>query len=177
MEREAILVGIDVGTSKVCALIGEVRRDGGLTIIGKGTMPATGLKKGVVVNIDQTVHSIAQAVEQAERLSGMKIDRAFVAVGGQHVESQNSPGTVAVSAPRSGKPSGKRSGAMSRGARPLPLNAVTPRACVSKTRAKRSPPMEVRLGRTTAQTAAAVTAASTALPPSRSAARPAVVAR
>jgi len=97
VEREAILVGIDVGTSKVCALIGEVRRDGGLTIIGKGTVPATGLKKGVVVNIDQTVHSIAQAVEQAERLSGMKIDRAFVAVGGQHVESQNSPGTVAVS--------------------------------------------------------------------------------
>ena len=57
----------------------------------------TGLKKGVVVNIDQTVHSIGQAVEQAERLSGWKIDRAFVSVGGQHVESQNSPGTVAVS--------------------------------------------------------------------------------
>ena len=97
MEREAILVGIDVGTSKVTALIGEVRRDGGLTIIGKGMVPATGLKKGQVVNIDQTVHSIGQAVEQAERLSGMKIDRAFVSVGGQHVESQNSPGTVAVS--------------------------------------------------------------------------------
>ena len=60
------------------ALIGEVHRDGGLTVIGKGTVPATGLKKGVVVNIDQTVHSIGQAVEQAERLSGMKIDRAFV---------------------------------------------------------------------------------------------------
>ena len=97
MEREAILVGIDVGTSKVCALIGEVHRDGGLTVIGKGTVPATGLKKGVVVNIDQTVHSIGQAVEQAERLSGMKIDRAYVSVGGSHVESQNSPGTVAVS--------------------------------------------------------------------------------
>jgi cell division protein FtsA len=97
VEREAILVGIDVGTSKVCALIGEVHRDGGLTVIGKGTVPATGLKKGVVVNIDQTVHSIGQAVEQAERLSGMKIDRAYVSVGGQHVESQNSPGTVAVS--------------------------------------------------------------------------------
>jgi cell division protein FtsA len=97
VEREAILVGIDVGTSKVCALIGEVHRDGGLTVIGKGTVPATGLKKGVVVNIDQTVHSIGQAVEQAERLSGMKIDRAYVSVGGAHVESQNSPGTVAVS--------------------------------------------------------------------------------
>ena len=97
MEREAVLVGIDVGTTKVTALIGEVGRDGGLTIIGKGTMATTGLKKGVVVNIEQTVHSISGAVEQAERLSGWKIDRAFIGVGGQHVESQNSRGAVAVS--------------------------------------------------------------------------------
>ena len=96
MEREAVLVGIDVGTSKVCALIGEVARDGRLTIMGHGTVPASGLKKGVVINIDQTVHSIAEAVEKAERLSGWKIDRAFVGVGGQHVESLNSPGQVAV---------------------------------------------------------------------------------
>ena len=96
MEREAVLVGIDVGTSKVCALIGEVSRDGRLTIMGHGTVPASGLKKGVVINIDQTVRSIADAVERAERLSGWKIDRAFVGVGGQHVESLNSPGQVAV---------------------------------------------------------------------------------
>lgn len=98
MEREAVLVGIDVGTSKVCALIGEVSRDGRLTIMGHGTVPASGLKKGVVVNIDQTVRSIADAVERAERLSGWKIDRAFVSVGGQHVSSQNSTGQVAVTA-------------------------------------------------------------------------------
>ncbi|HEY7591368.1 MAG TPA: cell division protein FtsA [Candidatus Limnocylindrales bacterium] len=98
MEREAVLVGIDVGTTKVCALIGEVSRDGRLTIMGHGTVPASGLKKGVVVNIDQTVRSIADAVERAERLSGWKIDRAFVGVGGQHVESLNSTGQVAVSA-------------------------------------------------------------------------------
>jgi cell division protein FtsA len=98
VEREAVLVGIDVGTSKVCALIGEVSRDGRLTIMGHGTVPASGLKKGVVVNIDQTVRSIADAVERAERLSGWKIDRAFVSVGGQHVESQNSTGQVAVTA-------------------------------------------------------------------------------
>ena len=97
MEREAVLVGIDVGTTKVVALIGEVGRDGSLTIIGKGAVPATGLKKGVVVNIDQTVTSIANAVEGAERLSGWKIDRAFVGVGGSHVESLNSRGAVAVS--------------------------------------------------------------------------------
>jgi len=96
VEREAVLVGIDVGTSKVCALIGEVSRDGRLTIMGHGTVPASGLKKGVVINIDQTVRSIADAVERAERLSGWKIDRAFVGVGGQHVESLNSPGQVAV---------------------------------------------------------------------------------
>ena len=96
MEREAVLVGIDVGTSKVAALIGEISRDGRLTILGHGTVPANGLKKGVVVNIDQTVRSIADAVERAERLSGFKIDRAFVGVGGQHVESQNSTGQVAV---------------------------------------------------------------------------------
>ncbi len=98
MEREAVLVGIDVGTTKVCALIGEVSRDGRLTIMGHGTVPASGLKKGVVVNIDQTVRSIADAVERAERLSGWKIDRAFVGVGGQHVESLNSTGQVAVTA-------------------------------------------------------------------------------
>jgi cell division protein FtsA len=98
VEREAVLVGIDVGTTKVCALIGEVGRDGRLTIMGHGTVPASGLKKGVVVNIDQTVRSIADAVERAERLSGWKIDRAFVGVGGSHVSSLNSPGQVAVTA-------------------------------------------------------------------------------
>jgi cell division protein FtsA len=95
---EGVLVGIDVGTSKVCALIGEVGRDGRVTIIGHGTVPSSGLKKGAVVNIDQTVRSIADAVEKAERLSGWKIDKAFVGVGGAQVESLNSTGQVAVSA-------------------------------------------------------------------------------
>jgi cell division protein FtsA len=98
VEREAVLVGIDVGTTKVCALIGEVSRDGKLTIMGHGTVPASGLKKGVVVNIEQTVGSIREAVERAERLSGWRIDQAFVGVGGNHVSSQNSSGQVAVTA-------------------------------------------------------------------------------
>jgi cell division protein FtsA len=96
VEREAVLVAIDVGTSTVSALIGEVSRDGRLTIMGHGTVPSSGLKKGVVVNIDQTVRSISDSVERAERLSGWKIDRAIVNVGGQHVESLNSTGQVAV---------------------------------------------------------------------------------
>jgi cell division protein FtsA len=95
---EGVLVGIDVGTSKVCALIGEIGRDGRLTVIGHGTVPSAGLKKGAVVNIDQTVRSIRDAVERAERLSGWKIDKAFVGVGGSQIESLNSTGQVAVTA-------------------------------------------------------------------------------
>lgn len=100
MEREAVLVAIDIGTSKVVALIGEVTRDGALNIIGKGSPPAAGLKKGVVINIDQTTASIKAAIEGAERLSGYKLESAFVGVAGSHVESQNSRGAIAVSGPR-----------------------------------------------------------------------------
>ena len=97
MEYEAILVALDVGTSKVVVLVGEVTNDGALDIIGKGTMPTTGVKKGLVNNIDQTVSSIHGAIEQAERLSGLRLEAAFVGVGGDHLESLNSRGTVAVS--------------------------------------------------------------------------------
>ncbi len=95
---EGVLVGIDVGTSKVCALIGEIGRDGRISVIGHGTVPSSGLKKGAVVNIEQTVRSIADAVEKAERLSGWNIDKAFVGVGGAAIESLNSTGQVAVTA-------------------------------------------------------------------------------
>jgi cell division protein FtsA len=97
LEIEAILVALDVGTSKVVVLVGEVTNDGALDIIGKGTLPTTGVKKGLVNNIDQTVASIHQAIEQAERLSGLRLEAAFVNVGGDHLESLNSRGTVAVS--------------------------------------------------------------------------------
>jgi cell division protein FtsA len=97
LEIEAILVALDVGTSKVVVLVGEVTNDGALDIIGKGTLPTTGVKKGLVNNIDQTVTSIHQAIEQAERLSGLRLEAAFVGVGGDQLESLNSRGTVAVS--------------------------------------------------------------------------------
>jgi cell division protein FtsA len=100
MEREAVLVAVDVGTSKVVALIGEASRETGVTVIGKGSVESSGLKKGVVINIDQTVGSIRAAREAAERLSGYRIESAIVAVGGNHVESQNSRGAVAVSGAR-----------------------------------------------------------------------------
>jgi len=97
LEIEAILVALDVGTSKVVVLVGEVTNDGALDIIGKGSLPTTGVKKGLVNNIDQTVTSIHGAIEQAERLSGLRLEAAFVSVGGDHLESLNSRGTVAVS--------------------------------------------------------------------------------
>jgi cell division protein FtsA len=97
LEIEAVLVALDVGTSKVVVLVGEVTNDGAIDIIGKGTLPSSGVKKGLVNNIDQTVSSIHQAVEHAERLSGLRLEAAFVGVGGNHLESLNSRGTVAVS--------------------------------------------------------------------------------
>ena len=97
MEREAVLVGIDAGTTKVTTLIGEVGRGGDVNIIGYGTVPSAGLKKGMVANIDQTVASVGASLERAERHSGYKISSAFVSVGGSHVSSQNSRGVVAVS--------------------------------------------------------------------------------
>jgi cell division protein FtsA len=93
---QGTIVAIDVGTSKVCALIAELGRDNRLTVIGHGTVPSSGLKKGAVVNIDQTVRSIREAVERAETLSGWEIAGAFIGVGGAQVESLNSTGQVAV---------------------------------------------------------------------------------
>jgi cell division protein FtsA len=97
LEIEAVLAALDVGTSKVVVLVGEVASDGSLDIIGKGTLPASGVRKGLVNDIEQTVGSIHQAVVQAERLSGLRLEAAFVGVGGDHLESLNSRGTVAVS--------------------------------------------------------------------------------
>ena len=97
MEIEAVLVALDVGTSKVVVLVGEVAHDGSLDIIGKGTTSTQGVRKGLVNNIEQTVASIHKAVAQAERLSGLRLEAAFVGVGGDHLESLNSRGTVAVS--------------------------------------------------------------------------------
>lgn len=96
-ETEQTVVGIDVGTSKVVALIGEIAANGTVNVIGKGMRAAQGIKKGVVVNIEQTVLSISEAVDTAERTSGYELRGAYVGVGGGHVESLNSPGTVAVS--------------------------------------------------------------------------------
>ncbi|HEY4185836.1 MAG TPA: cell division protein FtsA [Polyangia bacterium] len=90
-----IIVGLDIGTTKIAAVVGEMGPDG-LDIIGIGTHPSRGLKKGVIVNIDSTVASIKQAILEAESMSGCEISQVYVGIAGGHIKGVNSTGTAAV---------------------------------------------------------------------------------
>ena len=92
----SILTGLDVGTSKVCALVGENAPDGAFAVLGYGVVPCSGLRKGVVVNIEATVDGIRGAVIEAEKSSGVRIGPAMVGVAGAHIRGLNSHGIVAV---------------------------------------------------------------------------------
>ena len=91
-----IMVGLDIGTSKVVAIVAELGLDGEIEIIGIGSHPSKGLKKGVVVNIETTVESIQRAVEEAELMAGCPIESVFVGIAGSHIRSLNSHGIVAI---------------------------------------------------------------------------------
>jgi len=91
-----MIVGLDIGTSKVVAIVGEIATDGGIEIIGIGSHPSKGLKKGVVVNIESTVHSIQRAVEEAELMAGCQIHSVYAGIAGSHIRSLNSHGIVAI---------------------------------------------------------------------------------
>jgi len=91
-----MVVGLDIGTSKIVALVAEVHMDKRVEILGVGMHPSQGLKKGVVINIDSTVSSIKAAVEEAERMAGVKIKSVFAGIAGSHVRSLNSHGIVAI---------------------------------------------------------------------------------
>jgi len=91
-----LIVGLDIGTSKVVAIVGEVLEDGELEVIGIGSHPSRGLKKGVVVNIESTVHSIQRAVEEAELMAGCQIHSVYAGIAGSHIRSLNSHGIVAI---------------------------------------------------------------------------------
>lgn len=90
-----MIVGLDIGTTKVCAVAGEVRENR-IDIIGVGTHPSLGLKKGVVVNIESTVESIRQAVNEAEEMAGCEINNVCVGIAGGHIKGFNSPGIVGI---------------------------------------------------------------------------------
>ena len=91
-----LLVGLDIGTSKVVAIVGELTADGTIEVVGVGSHPSRGLKRGVVVNIDSTVQSIQRAVEEAELMAGCQIHSVFAGIAGSHVRSLNSHGIVAI---------------------------------------------------------------------------------
>ncbi|MBI5184234.1 MAG: cell division protein FtsA [Nitrospinae bacterium] len=96
MAKNAPIVGLDIGTTKICCIIGEVNEEGGIDIIGIGQHPSRGLRKGVVVNIETTVESIKCAVEEAELMAGMEIDSVYVGIAGGHIKGFNSHGIIAV---------------------------------------------------------------------------------
>ena len=93
---KGMIVGLDIGTSKVVAIVGEVNDEGEIEIIGIGSHPSRGLKKGVVVNIESTVQSIQRAVEEAELMAGCQIHAVHAGIAGSHVKSLNSHGIVAI---------------------------------------------------------------------------------
>ncbi|SEP60457.1 cell division protein FtsA [Ectothiorhodospira magna] len=94
--EKGMIVGLDIGTSKVEAIVGEINDDGDIEIIGIGSHPSRGLKKGVVVNIESTVQSIQRAIEEAELMAGCRIHSVFTGIAGSHVKSLNSTGVVAI---------------------------------------------------------------------------------
>ena len=93
--KSELLVGLDIGTAKVAAVVGDLT-DGTLSVVGIGCVPADGLRKGVVVNIDATVQAIEQAIKEAEVTAGCEIHSVFANVGGGHIRGFNSHGVVAV---------------------------------------------------------------------------------
>jgi len=95
-EHGRMIVGLDIGTSKVVALVGEVNENGEVEIVGIGSHASRGLKKGVVVNIESTVQSIQRAVEEAELMAGCQIHSVYVGIAGSHIRSLNSHGIVAI---------------------------------------------------------------------------------
>lgn len=91
------VVGVDVGTTKVCTLVGEANTDNDLRIVGVGVVPSRGIRKGVVVNVREVTEAIAESIDRAERISGYQVEGAYVGIAGAHISAINSRGVVAVS--------------------------------------------------------------------------------
>lgn len=98
MAQRTFVVGIDVGSTKIATTVGQMQENG-IDIIGVGFAPSNGLRKGIVVDIEETVSSISASLEEAERMSGLPINEAIVSIGGVHVQSTSSKGVIAISRP------------------------------------------------------------------------------
>ena len=96
LAKDAIVAGIDIGSNKVCVLVGEVQREDSIHVLGVGVVPSKGIRRGVVVNIEQATEAISAAVAKAERVCGYKVVSAYTSVAGAHISSLNNRGVVAV---------------------------------------------------------------------------------
>lgn len=95
-KKDHYLVGLDIGTTKVCMLVAEVRDDGAIDIIGMGSCDSKGLRKGVIINVDPTVECIKKAAEEAELMAGINIEEAYVGIAGEHIVGSNSRGMISI---------------------------------------------------------------------------------
>ena len=95
-KRENLVVGLDIGTTKICAIVGNLNDDGSLDIVGIGTSPSLGLRKGVVINIEGTVGAIKKALQEAELMAGCEIKSVFAGIAGGHIKGFNSQGVIAI---------------------------------------------------------------------------------
>src|SRR6185436_3098368 len=94
--QERYVVGLDIGTTKVCTVVGELLDDGGVDVIGIGITDSKGLKRGVVVNLEAAVESIKKSIEEAELMAGVEVGSVQLAISGPHIKGFNSRGVVAV---------------------------------------------------------------------------------
>ena len=97
VKKDNLIVGIDIGTTKICAIIGEVDSQGEIDIIGLGLSPSRGLRKGVVIDLESTVESIKKSVHEAEIMAGIPVESAYVGIAGGHIKGISSRGVIAVS--------------------------------------------------------------------------------
>ncbi len=97
MASGRILAGLDIGTTKICLIVAEVDDTNQVNVVGVGTVPSEGLRRGIVINLEKTVHSISRAVEKAERMAGVEIKSVYAGIAGDHIRSINSRGVIAVS--------------------------------------------------------------------------------
>ncbi len=97
MGRDEIIVGLDIGSGKVCTVVGELGEDDQIEIIGIGTARSLGIRKGVIIDLDQAIQSVKESIESAERMAGIRINSAFVSIAGSHITSVNSKGVIAIS--------------------------------------------------------------------------------
>jgi cell division protein FtsA len=95
-DNKDLVVGLDIGTSKIVALVAEINQEGHLNVIGMGSQDSRGLKKGVVVNIEDTVHTISRVIQEVELMADCKVSNVYTGIAGSHIKSFNSNGMVAI---------------------------------------------------------------------------------